>query len=229
MNAFEIRLNSVSYRSPVVYSDFYVPESDTVNVITINQGTNREQQILIPVRTAYTPEGDEENIIEKGVDQILQEYLLINDYLVENVNANIFSVEEAQDFLIEQFDLLEKRNYRKEYDNYHAKPEQRKNRSKRVLANRIMKKKGKISKGDGNDTHHKDGNPQNNSDDNLEVISKSKNRSMNEDHGAGFEGTPELVNKLLQHTPGSGGSFIGTKSIPYLESQLDKKLKIKKK
>ena len=229
MNAFEIRLNSVSYRSPVVYSDFYAPESDTVNVITINQGTNREQQILIPVRSVYTPEGDEENIIEKGVDQILQEYLLINDYLVENVNANIISVEEAQDFLIEQFDLLEKRNYRKEYDNYHAKPEQRKNRSKRVLARRKMEKKGRVHKGDGKDVDHKNGNPKDNSDDNLRVISKSKNRSMNEDHGAGFEGTPELVNKLLQHTPGSGGLFIGTKSIPYLESQLDKKLKIKKK
>jgi len=229
MNAFEIRLNSVSYRSPVVYSDFYTPESDTVNVITINQGTNRETQITIPVRAAYTPEGDEENIIEKGIDQILQEYLLINDYLVENVNANVISIEEAQNFLMEQFDLLEKRNYRKEYDNYHAKPEQRENRSKRVLARRKMEKKGRVHKGDGKDVDHKNGNPKDNSDDNLRVLPKSKNRSMNEDHGAGFEGTPEVVNKLIRDTPGSGGSFIGTKSIPYLESQLDKKLKIKKK
>jgi hypothetical protein len=52
---------------------------------------------------------------------------------------------------------------------------------------------------------------------------------MNEDHGAGFEGTPELVNKLLQATPGSNAPFVGTKSIPYLESRLDKKLKVKKK
>jgi hypothetical protein len=212
-----------------VYSDFYTPESDTVNVITINQGTNRETQITIPVRAAYTPEGDEENIIEKGIDQILQEYLLINDYLVENVNANVISIEEAQNFLMEQFDLLEKRNYRKEYDNYHAKPEQRENRSKRVLARRKMEKKGRVHKGDGKDVDHKNGNPKDNSDDNLRVLPKSKNRSMNEDHGAGFEGTPEVVNKLIRDTPGSGGSFIGTKSIPYLESQLDKKLKIKKK
>jgi len=229
MNAFEIQLSTVSFRSPIVYSDFYTPESDSSNFITINQGTNREQQITVPVRATYTPEGDQENVVEKGIDKILNEYMLINDYLVDNVNTNQMTLEEAYDFMCEEFGLLEKRNYRKEYDNYHAKPEQRKNRSKRVLANRIMKKKGKISKGDGNDTHHKDGNPQNNSDDNLEVISKSKNRSMNEDHGAGFEGTPELVNKLLQGTPGSGDPFVGMKSISYLESRLNKKLKAKKK
>lgn len=52
---------------------------------------------------------------------------------------------------------------------------------------------------------------------------------MNEDHGAGFEGTPELVKKFMQDTPGSESTFVGMKSIPYLESQLDKKLKAKKK
>lgn len=229
MNAFEIRLNSVSFRSPVVYSDFYTPESDTMNIITINQGTNREQQITVPVRAAYTPEGDEENVIEKGIDQILQEYLLLNDYLVDSVNAEEITLQEAYDFMCEEFGLMEKRNYRKEYDNYHAKPEQRENRSKRVLARRKMEEKGRVHKGDGKDVDHKNGNPKDNSDGNLRVLPKSKNRSMNEDHGAGFEGTPELVNKFLQATPGSNAPFVGTKSIPYLESQLDKKLKAKKK
>lgn len=229
MNAFELQLNSVTYRTPVVYSDFYTPESDSSNFITINQGTNREQQIVVPVRTPYTPEGDEENIIEKGIDKILNEYLLINDYLVNSVNSNEMSLEEAYNYMCEEFGLLEERNYRKEYDNYHAKPEQRANRSKRVLARRKLEKEGRVSKGDGKDVDHKNGNPQDNSDDNLRVLSKSKNRSMNEDHGAGFEGTPELVNKLLQDTPGSNQPFIGTKSISYLESQLDKKLKSKKK
>lgn len=75
--------------------------------------------------------------------------------------------------------LSEERNYRKEYDNYHSRPEQRKNRSKRVLARRLMQKLGKVKKGDGNDVDHKDGNPKNNSRSNLRVRDKSSNRSDN--------------------------------------------------
>lgn len=230
MNLFEIQLENASFRSPIVYSDFYTPESDVNNTIIINQGTNQEKEINIPVKNKVFDEyGEEENIIEKGIDQILQEYLLINDYLVDNVNSNKMSLEQAYNYMCEEFGLLEERNYRKEYDNYHAKPKQRANRSKRVLARRKLEKEGRVSKGDGKDVDHKNGDPQDNSDDNLRVLSKSKNRSMNEDHGAGFEGTPELVNKLLQDTPGSNEPFVGTKSISYLESRLDKKLKSKKK
>lgn len=64
-----------------------------------------------------------------------------------------------------------------------------------------MMKKGKVKKGDGKDVHHEDGNPQNNGDSNLRVLSKSKNRSMNEEHGAGEEGTDELRKKFLSVTP----------------------------
>jgi hypothetical protein len=72
-----------------------------------------------------------------------------------------------------------KRNYRKEYDNYHSKPEQRKNRSRRVLARRLMTKLGRVRKGDGKDVDHKDGNPQNNGKHNLRVRNKSENRADN--------------------------------------------------
>ena len=75
--------------------------------------------------------------------------------------------------------LSEERNYRKEYDNYHARPEQRKNRSKRVLARRLMMKLGRVRKGDGKDVDHKDGNPKNNGKDNLRVRDKSENRADN--------------------------------------------------
>ena len=71
------------------------------------------------------------------------------------------------------------RNYRKEYDNYHSKPEQRANRSKRVLARRLMMKLGKVKKGDGKDVDHRDGNPKNNGKHNLRVRSKSENRADN--------------------------------------------------
>ena len=75
--------------------------------------------------------------------------------------------------------ILEKRNYRKEYDSYHSRPEQRKNRSKRVQARRLMAKMGRVRKGDGKDVDHKDGNPQNNGKKNLRVRSKSANRADN--------------------------------------------------
>tara|TARA_R100000541_G_scaffold142_3_gene508 strand:+ start:3554 stop:3811 length:258 start_codon:yes stop_codon:yes gene_type:complete len=69
------------------------------------------------------------------------------------------------------------RDYKKEYANYHSKPKQKKNRAMRNLANRTAKRLGQIVKGDGNDVHHKDGNPRNNKTSNLKVKSASENRS----------------------------------------------------
>jgi hypothetical protein len=70
------------------------------------------------------------------------------------------------------------RNYHKEYDNYHSKPEQKKKRSSRNKANRIKGVKGK-------DVDHKDGNPMNNSKSNLTVKDKSNNRSFKRNKNAG--------------------------------------------
>lgn len=74
-----------------------------------------------------------------------------------------------------------KRNYRKEYDNYHGKAEQRKKRSKRVTARRKLEKTGAVKKGDGKDVDHK--NPLRkgggNGKSNLRVRAKSANRSDN--------------------------------------------------
>ena len=72
-----------------------------------------------------------------------------------------------------------KRNYRKEYDNYHSKEKQKKNRAARNASRAVMKKGGKVSKGDGKDVHHKDGNPKNRKSSNLKVTSMAKNRSLN--------------------------------------------------
>ena len=44
-----------------------------------------------------------------------------------------------------------KRNYRKEYDNYQGKPEQKKRRAKRNAARSKLAKAGKVRKGDGKD------------------------------------------------------------------------------
>ena len=70
-----------------------------------------------------------------------------------------------------------KRNYRKEYDNYQGKPAQKKRRAKRNAARSKMAKAGKVSKGDGKDVDHSDGNPNNNNGSNLKIKSKSSNRS----------------------------------------------------
>lgn len=72
-----------------------------------------------------------------------------------------------------------KRNYTKEYNDFHAKPEQKKRRAQRNAARRKMTKTGAVKKGDGKDIHHKDYNTSNNSRRNLAVTSRSYNRSKN--------------------------------------------------
>lgn len=69
------------------------------------------------------------------------------------------------------------RNYSKEYRDYHAKPEQKKNRASRNAARRSLMKSGRVRKGDGKDVDHKNGNPRDNARKNLSVMSRSANRS----------------------------------------------------
>ena len=75
--------------------------------------------------------------------------------------------------------MPKKRDYKKEYRDYHGKPEQRKRRSNRVLSRRKMIKAGKAKKGDGKDVDHKDRNPENRAMSNLRLQSKKKNRGRN--------------------------------------------------
>lgn len=77
-----------------------------------------------------------------------------------------------------------KRNYKKEAK-YHGSPEQKKDRAGRNAARIAMKKSGKVSKGDGKDIHHKDGNPRNNKSSNLKVTPASNNRSFRRNKKAG--------------------------------------------
>jgi len=69
------------------------------------------------------------------------------------------------------------RNYRKEYDTYHAKPEQKKRRASRNAARNGLAKRGIVRKGDGKEVDHKDMNPRNNSLTNLRVVPKKINRT----------------------------------------------------
>ena len=70
------------------------------------------------------------------------------------------------------------RNYRQEYDRYHARPAQKKRRAARNKANSIAGKSGM-------DVHHKDGNPLNNSKKNLTSRTKRSNRSFPRNKRAG--------------------------------------------
>lgn len=69
------------------------------------------------------------------------------------------------------------RDYKKEYREYHGKPEQRKRRASRNQARSKMCKAGKCRKGDGKHVDHINRNPLDNRGNNLRVISRSKNQS----------------------------------------------------
>ena len=71
------------------------------------------------------------------------------------------------------------RDYKKEYENYHKKPEQRRRNDARKAARRLMVKKHGKAKLAGKDIDHKDRNPRNNSMRNLRIQSKKVNRGRN--------------------------------------------------
>ena len=65
------------------------------------------------------------------------------------------------------------RDYRKEYDDYHGRPEEIERRSNRNKARRKMEKTRNLSWLD--EVDHRDNNPNNNSSANLRVVSRNKN------------------------------------------------------
>jgi len=77
------------------------------------------------------------------------------------------------------------RDYKKEYKDYHSKEVQKKKRASRNAARATMAKAGKVTKGDGKDVDHKNGNPKDNKKSNLRVQAKSKNRSFPRNSKAG--------------------------------------------
>ena len=68
------------------------------------------------------------------------------------------------------------RNYKKERENYHSRPEQMLRNAARKRARRQMEKEGKAEKFDGKDVHHKDNNPLNNDKNNLSLVTQHYNR-----------------------------------------------------
>lgn len=68
------------------------------------------------------------------------------------------------------------RNYKKEREQYHSRPEQMLRNAARKRARRAMEKVGKAKLNDGKDVHHKDNNPLNNDKKNLSLVSQHYNR-----------------------------------------------------
>ena len=76
--------------------------------------------------------------------------------------------------------MASKRNYKKEYENYHKKPEQRRRNDARKKARRLMIKKHGKAALKGKDVDHKNRRPTDNRMSNLRIQSKKKNRSRNQ-------------------------------------------------
>jgi hypothetical protein len=70
--------------------------------------------------------------------------------------------------------VSEERNYKKEYENYHSRPEQKKRRAARNGARRMLKDRKNIK---GMDVHHKDNDPMNNDKSNLSIVTQKYNRT----------------------------------------------------
>ena len=66
------------------------------------------------------------------------------------------------------------RDYKKEYANYHSRPDQIKRRAARNAARRAMRGRKELT--DEKDVHHKDNNPMNNDKSNLSIVTKHYNR-----------------------------------------------------
>ena len=73
--------------------------------------------------------------------------------------------------------MARKRDYKREYAQYHALPQQKKERASRNAARALMIRRYGKGALDNQDVDHIDGNPRNNSLQNLQITTKKYNRS----------------------------------------------------
>ena len=118
--------------------------------------TENSEYVMLNVSSIY------ENVMQRIIDEPLRLSGFIGDMMVE----------------------VYKRDYKKEYKNYHGKKKQRKERSARGTARDLMIKKGRAKKGDGKDIDHKKPLRSGGSKgiNNLRVRDKSANRADNGHH-----------------------------------------------
>lgn len=78
------------------------------------------------------------------------------------------------------------RNYKNEYETYHASDEQKKNRAARNAARRKMMKDGAVKKGDGKDVHHTTAISKGGIKSRLKTVDASTNRSFDRNKKRGM-------------------------------------------
>ena len=76
-----------------------------------------------------------------------------------------------------------KRNYDKEYKDYHGTAEQKKRRAERNRARRKAAKAGKVKKGDGKEVHHTKAKRKGKLTGPTKVVSKKTNRKIQPKRG----------------------------------------------
>jgi len=69
------------------------------------------------------------------------------------------------------------RDYKAEYAKFQSSTASKKDRASRNANRRDAERTGRVSKGDGKDIDHRNGNPRDNSKKNLRVVSRSTNRA----------------------------------------------------
>ena len=69
------------------------------------------------------------------------------------------------------------RDYRAEYPKFHSSGKSKKDRASRNRVRREAEREGRVSRGDGRDVDHRNGNPRDNRRSNLRVTSRSANRA----------------------------------------------------
>lgn len=74
--------------------------------------------------------------------------------------------------------MAKKRDYRKEYDEYHASSEQKERRAQRNKARRTAERAGTVSKGDGLEVHHPGANRKGSLPSRTKIITKAANRKI---------------------------------------------------
>ena len=82
------------------------------------------------------------------------------------------------------------KNYVRDYSQrgegkYDKSPKRMKDNRARKKARYVMEELGKARRGDGKDVDHKNGNPRDNSKNNLRLIARAKNRSIKRNKNAG--------------------------------------------
>lgn len=180
---FKIPVNKTEKISNQILGENYL----ILNEMLIESLTNNF--LLTQLNNLNLISDSEATLIKHYGEQLLVEEDLLQGCLIPLLNSINEKTNRDPEFLVPIFEgilsnaLAEeaKRNYKKEYRNYHGKPKQRRERAARTAARELMIKKGLVKKGSKKDIDHKKPlrNGGSNKTHNLRLRDRSENRSDN--------------------------------------------------